>query len=277
MFIVVVASLLMAAVSLGGGCVLLFADKKMGKSESVVSNFVTAFAAGALLATAFVDIIPEAMDKGAVQPRMGAILVLCGLVFFFLLEGVFHGFHSHSHGQECSNCEHINSDKCGECEHEGKEHHHSRTLHNVMLAVGGALHNLLDGVAIGAAFLVSVNTGVLVTLVILAHEIPHELSNFAIMQNNGTRKRTIILVNLGTSLLALLSAVVIFALGKGEGIDFPVEPALLIVAGFFVYIATTDIIPTIHQEHNRKHAVAKMGLLVLGALVVGALIVLLER
>jgi zinc and cadmium transporter len=264
---VIVAGLACGIISLIGGIVLIYSSKKIDK----VANYATAFAAGALLSTAFVGIIPEAIESEIVTPQYILLTVLGGLLFFFLLEGIFHRFHSHAHNH-CDNCQLVvqDADACVACEHDPsrQQHQHTSQRHkttNVLLNIGDGIHNFIDGIAIAAAFLINTQTGFLVTLSIIAHEIPQEFGDFAIMLNNGTRRRNIIYANLLTSLLSALSAIIFYAIGDSVEVDFGV--LLAVVAGFFIYIATTDIIPTIQQDKDRKSTYIKMGLLVLGVIV----------
>jgi zinc and cadmium transporter len=317
---VIGASVLCGVLSIILGSVLL-----LNKKGKIIANFATAFAAGALLASAFVDIIPEAIEEGLEQnfePQWVLLIALGGLLFFFLLEGIFHGFHNHSHQEECKNC---HEDSCKGCEHEkhnafhklfkGKKskdlkanevkaiastspnlikvnidehaghshagHNHAdenqrkKTLSTIMLNLGDSIHNFIDGIAIGSAFLIDLKTGLIVTLAILIHEIPQEIGDASIMFNNGVKRRNILLINLGTALISAVSAVAVYLIGHEFGVNF--TPYLGVVAGFFIYIATTDIIPTIHNEKNKKKAAIKMGLLLLGVAIVTVVVILVHQ
>ncbi|MDR0887143.1 MAG: ZIP family metal transporter [Candidatus Nomurabacteria bacterium] len=243
---VIIWSLVGSVLSLVGG-ILLLASKKSGK----FAVYATAFAAGALLATAFLDLLPEAVETG--DARLILSFTMVGLVFFFLLEGGLNWFHSHSHN------------------HAEIEKSHAPMV--PMVIFGDTIHNFIDGVAIAAAFLVSPTSGIIVAIAVAAHEIPQEIGDFGIMLHSGMRKSRVILINLLSALVATVSAVIFYSIGDA----LEISPLLGIVAGFFIYTAATDIIPTIHQEKNRKKAARKSLFLILGIVAVGLMIGVLGR
>lgn len=131
------------------------------------------------------------------------------------------------------------------------------------------MHNALDGVAIAAAFLVSVPTGIVTTLAVAAHEIPQEIGDFGLLLARGMSRKKVLMVNVFSALATTLAAVLTYAIGSNEKI--PIGALLGISAGFLLYIATSDIIPTVHQHTKKKHRPFDIQalLLVLGAVVVG--------
>jgi zinc and cadmium transporter len=133
-------------------------------------------------------------------------------------------------------------------------HHHdgdSDDKHkNVLLIViGDTLHNALDGVAIAVSFLVSVPTGIVTTLAVAAHEIPQEIGDFGLLLARGMSRKKVLLVNVASALATLLMAVLTFVVGNSN--KLPVGFLLGLSAGFLLYIAASDIIPTIHQESSK--------------------------
>lgn len=237
---VIICSLAGGAVSLIGG-VLLLASKKAYK----ISDFATAFAAGALLAAAFLDLIPEALEDG--DAHLISAYILVGLIFFFITEGSVHWFHHHKHD----------------------DHNHEKSPTVVpMLVLSDTIHNFIDGIAIAAGFLVSFETGVVVTLAVAAHEIPQEIGDFALMLKHGIPRKHIIWTNLISALASTVGAVSFYLLGTAA--DISLAPLLAVLAGFFIYIATTDIMPSLHRDSNHAHIALKSLLLVLGIVIVGA-------
>jgi zinc and cadmium transporter len=241
---VIFCSLIGGLFSLLGGIILAFTNK--GRS---FASYATAFAAGALLAAAFVDMLPEALKSGG-EPQEIMFYAMGGLVVFFLLEGVINWFHRHNQG----------GDK----------------IHPVvpMIVLGDTLHNFIDGVAIAAGFLISPVSGLIVTLAVAAHEIPQEIGDFAIMLDKGVKRWKALLINGLSALATTLSAVIFFILGESQ--DISLVPLIAVVAGFFIYIATTDIIPTIHSSKNRKEIWQKMIWLIVGLVAVSFIIVQLH-
>jgi zinc and cadmium transporter len=231
-------SLVGGVFSLFGG-ILLLGHKKTAQA---LAQYATPFAAGALLAATFFDLLPESLHElGADE---AAQWMLAGIVLFFLLEHFVHWFHHHH-------------------EHKGD------ITPAPLVIIGDSLHNLLDGIAIGAAFLIDTPTGVVAAIAVAAHEIPQEIGDFGLLLKFGYAKRKIVIINILTALMSTLGALATFWLGSEAGL--PVAALLAITAGLFVYIAASDLIPTIHEESRRKkvgHLAA--GLLLLGIFTVGA-------
>ncbi|NWT12330.1 S39AA protein, partial [Vireo altiloquus] len=110
-----------------------------------------------------------------------------------------------------------------------------------MVVLGDGIHNLTDGLAIGAAFSHSLSSGLSTALAVLCHELPHELGDLAVLLRAGTSPRSVLLLNLLSALLSCLGVVVGVALGQSET---PLAPWLLTVtAGIFLYVALADMLP----------------------------------
>ena len=231
-------SLIGGVFSLVGGLILLSRAKKSTK----IADYATPFAAGALLAAAFIDLIPEALHDG--EPESVLRFTLAGILGFFLLERFLRWFHHHRN-------------------EDGHDHGSNASL----IVIGDTIHNFIDGIAIAAGFLVSPSTGIVVTLAVAAHEIPHEIGDFGLLLKKGMDRKKIILVNIVSALATSVSAVLFFQLG--QSIEVPLDSILALVAGFFIYIALSDIIPTIHAQESKNFASIQTALLILGVLVVG--------
>lgn len=225
-----------------GGLILL-ASKKRAK----LAEYATAFAAGALLASALLDMFPEAVEQSG-NVSLTAGFVLIGIVIFFLMEVFLTWFHRHG--------EHNN--------HSGE----SKATDPVvpMVVVGDTVHNFIDGVAIAAGFLISPASGVVVTLAVAAHEIPQEVGDFGLLLHKGVKRSKVLLINIFSSLATVVAAVTFYLIGDTLSISF--APALGIVAGFFIYIAASDIIPSIHSDKKQNSKIKKALLVVVGILTV---------
>ena len=218
------ATSLLSLVSLVG---VFFAGLRAERLRTVVFVLV-AFAAGALLSAAFFHLLPEAYEH--VGYLGGSTAVLVGLSSFFVLEKFLHWRHCHD----------------GHC-----DGHPYTTLS----LLGGALHNLLDGLVIGGSFLVSPALGVSTTMVIIAHALPQELGDFGILVHGGYRRGRALLLNLLTSLPSLAGAALAYfgMVGRAHWIPYLMGFA----AGTFIYVGSSDLIPEIHKEQNlRKTALA---------------------
>lgn len=231
-------SLIGGIVSLIGG-VLLLAGKKRAYH---LAEYATPFAAGALLAAAFLDLLKEGAHNGAAE--LVLLWTLIGMLVFFLLESTLMWFHHHH-------------------EHQEKRVDPTASL----IIVGDTLHNIIDGIAIAAAFLISVPTGIVTTIAVAAHEIPQEIGDFGLLLKKGLARRTVLLVNIGSALATTLAALIFFR--AGEANETLLSCLIGITAGFFIYIAASDIIPSIHETKDKRSLNIKSSLLVLGVLVVG--------
>ncbi|XP_059727702.1 zinc transporter ZIP5 [Haemorhous mexicanus] len=110
-----------------------------------------------------------------------------------------------------------------------------------MVVLGDGVHNLTDGLAIGAAFSHSLSSGLSTALAVLCHELPHELGDLAVLLRAGTAPRSVLLLNLLSALLSCLGVVAGVALGHS---GTPLAPWLLTAtAGIFLYVALADMLP----------------------------------
>jgi zinc and cadmium transporter len=180
------------------------------------------------------------------------MLLYClgGFMFFFILERCATWFHHHH-------------------EH---EHNSQNAQQRRLIMFGDMTHNAIDGIAIGAAFLVSIPTGIITTLAVSAHEIPKELGTFALLLTKGWKDKTVILANLATALATILAALLVYTLAKDLH-EF-VAPLLAMTSGFFIYVAASDIIPDIHEQPQKIGTIQAL-MLVGGVVIVGWVITLL--
>lgn len=245
--IMIAAIIVGSAVSLLGGA-LLFTTKKRRKQAILLAM---PFGAGALLAAAFFDLLPEAFELG--DPRELLLWTLGGFLAFFILERYAEWFHHHHEHDELSG-----------------RHASQRKL----IVIGDLVHNAIDGAAIGAAFVVSPALGIVTTIAVSAHEIPKELGTFALLLSRGWKDRTVLLANVATAVATLIVAITVYSLGSAE--QLPIAPLLAVTAGFFLYIAASDVIPDIHEQ-KRKVGMIQAATLIVGIVLVGGLITALHN
>ena len=237
---ILIFTLLGSVVSLIGGILLLLKEKFTVK----ISHYLSAFAAGALLATAFFDLLPESFEH---MEELGMdinipLWALVGILFFFFLERFIHHHHAHGNTKE---------EKKGIIP---------------LIILGDTMHNFTDGVAIAATFLVSIPLGIVTSLAVAAHEIPQEIGDFGLMLNRGMKRSKVLLINLYSSLAALAGAMLTFIYKDSLGGFLPL--ILSITSGFFIYIALANLIPEIHSRENQKIAFWESVMLFMGVLVV---------
>lgn len=234
-----------SVVSLIGGAILLGWEKFAIR----IAPSLAAFAAGTLLATAFLDLLPEA---DAVRGETDIFLwTLVGFIIFFLLERSMHWFHHHF---------------------EEPEEDANPTIKLIML--GDGLHNFIDGVAMAAAFMIDIHLGIITALAVGAHEIPHEIGNFGVLLKHGLSRGKVLWYNVASAGAAFLGAVLTYYIGGGIQGILPIF--LSITAGSFIYIAASDLIPEIYHTHQKEFALKLIGLFILGVVVVGYFVALLD-
>jgi zinc and cadmium transporter len=131
-----------------------------------------------------------------------------------------------------------------------------------LIIFGDSVHNFIDGVIIGASFIVSVPFGIITTLLIIGHEIPQELGNFGVLVYGGFGKTKALLY----SFLAQLSCVVGGVLGFvfSQRINGVIPFILPFAAGGFIYIAASDLIPELHKEPKLKKSLVSFGFFIVG-------------
>lgn len=223
-------------VSLIGVVSLAFKDEYVKK---YIGLFIS-LAIGALLGDAFIHIIPESFEN-LVDPNITSLLIISGLMIFFLLEKLIHWHH---HGED-------------------KEEEHVHPVGKLVLFSDG-IHNLIDGIIIGVSFIVSIPLGFATTLAVILHEIPQEIGDFAVLLHAGYSKRKALLYNFISALFAVLGVLIVFILG--DVIENYILWFLPIAAGGFIYVALADLIPELHKHSGRTNLILQIGALTLGVL-----------
>lgn len=241
--------------SLAGGVVSLIGGALILSKKNVANKlayYATPFAAGALLAAVFLDLLRDGLEESSSDTVLMATLI--GMLIFFFAERFLRWFHHH---------------------HEDEDEAVSKPL----IIVGDTIHNAMDGVAIAAAFLHDPATGIVTTIAVAAHEIPQEIGDMGLLLAKGMSRGRVLLVNVVSALATTLFAVITFALGSAD--KLPLGFLLGISAGFLLYIAASDVIPSIHEHTSKSKKVKLIDwqplLLVLGVLVVGASINLAHK
>ena len=235
---------------LGGALSALAASAFLLAPENLrtrVLPHLVSFATGALLGAALLGLLPHAIDElGTEGTHRIGLTLLIGLLIFFVLEKMV--LWRHCHQDACEG--HVPSD------------HHRDAASATLILIGDALHNLLDGVLIAAAFMTDVHLGVVTALAVIAHEIPQEMSDFAILLHGGMSRANAFTLNLLTSVSSVAGGVVAyFALNPVQHL---VPYALTVAAASFLYIAVADLIPGLHRRVDAGSGVKQFAFIVLG-------------
>ena len=240
--------------ALGGVLSVLAAGAFLLLPESVRTRMLSpmvSFAIGALLGAAFLAILPHAFEVPGVDAHSVTLTVLCGILVFFLLEKMVIWRHCHT-----DDCEaHVpDMDKV-----------RNAATGNLIL-IGDGIHNMVDGVLIAAAFLTDVHLGVVTSIAVIAHEIPQELGDFAVLLHSGFSRGKALLYNMLTSLTTVIGGVVAFySLTLANRI---VPYVLAVAASSFIYIAVADLIPGLHKRPEFSATLQQIVLIALGVTVI---------
>jgi len=222
----------------GGVLSTLAAAGTLALHPGWISRLVS-FAVGALLGAVFLELLPHALETGNVERVL--ITVLAGLLAFFLLEKLVLWRHSHGHD--------AHDDARDETEHDhalhgAHGHDHGRT--GLMILIGNSVHNFCDGVVIAAAFLADAALGLATTLAIVAHAVPQQVGDFAVLTHSGFPRGKAFGYNVATGLATLAGGLAgYFALA---GMQQALPTVLAIAAASLLYVAVADLIPSLHRR-----------------------------
>ena len=231
------------------------------RSARILPHFVS-FATGALLGAALLGLLPEAMaGAGPSGAHDIGLVMVVGLGVFFVIEKLVLWWHAHSQDEEE-----------GAPRHAHAHHDHGRDrASGVLVLVGDSIHNALDGVLIAAAFLGGLSLGLVTTLAVAAHEIPHRVGDFAILVHAGLSRPRALLLNLATGVASVIGAIAAyFGLRQANRL---LPFALAFAAAGFLYIAVAGLIPGLHRRSDPRTSAAQVLLISLGI----AVIALAER
>ena len=200
---------------------------------------LVSLAAGTLFGDAFLHLIPEAYEHSEHSPFV-PILVLFGIIMFFIIEKFVHWHHCHD--LDCSS--------------------HTKHLAPMNL-IGDAIHNLIDGMLIAASYSVDIQLGIVTTIAVIFHEIPQEIGDFGVLIYSGMEIKRALFMNFLSALTAVLGALIILIIGH---FAYDLSHMLIpITAGGFIYIAGSDLIPELHNtNYDLRKSLYQFLMLMLG-------------
>lgn len=203
------------------------------------TQHLLSLAAGALLATAFMHLLPEAFESD-ISPQALFTTLLIGLVFFFLLDKaeLWHHGHEHHHGDD------LHSDH----DHHGHDHHHPSNGFSGSWAVlaGDSVHAFGDGILVAAAFMTDITLGAAASVAVLAHEIPHHMGDLAVLQGGFNQGRNALLKLCMAGGVTVLGGVLGHFLIEGHEAWLPFM--LVVASSSYVYVALADLIPQLQKR-----------------------------
>ncbi len=230
----ILLSIVLASIGaiIGASFVLVMKDKRR---NALIPSFVS-YATGTLLGSAFLGMIPKALHHASYLSVSAMILV--GIILFFLLEKLV--IWRHCHKEDCE----------------------THTRAGPLILIGDAFHNFVDGVVIATAFLSDIRLGIVTSIAVIAHEIPQEMGDFAILLQSGYTRQKALLYNFISAISSLPGAVIAYYYLKTEQVVVPF--VLAISAASFIYIALADLIPGLHRTIDFKKSVVQLSLILAG-------------
>ena len=232
-----------------------------GRAPGVMPQRLLSLAAGALLATAFMHLLPEAFESHGKAHDLFVVL-LVGLVLFFLLSKaeLWHHGHEHSHGDVHETHQH-------EHEHDHDDHHgHNHGKGGWAVLTGDSVHCFGDGILIASAFMADIRLGMIAALSVLAHEVPHHMGDIVVLRQSSTNRRVaLIKVSMAGAVTTLGGVAGYFLLGQ----LYDLLPYFLTIASSsFIYVALADLIPQLQKRLSAKETAAQVFWLLLGIVLV---------
>ncbi|EDZ64174.1 ZIP Zinc transporter [beta proteobacterium KB13] len=212
------------------------------------ADYFVSFAVGTLLGAAFLEIIPHAYELSRDLHQI-SLIVLVGILVFFILEKLL--VWRHCHGSHCEN-------------------HSPVVNHDVkkgsILIIGDCFHNFIDGILIASAFIVDINLGLITALAIIVHEIPQEISNFSILINSGYSLSRTLLMNVITGFAMIIGAILAYFVLND--LEFLIPMILSFAASSMIYVAISDLIPSLHKKVEIKQTFQQTFSIFLGVLII---------
>ena len=228
-----------------------------GKSSTVGPQHLLSLAAGALLATAFMHLLPEAFESQAGAQDLFATL-LVGVVFFFILEKAELWHHGHEHGEAQSDHGHAQG-------HDHAHHHHPAGGVRVggwAVLTGDSVHCFGDGVLIASAFVADMRLGLIAAVSVLAHEVPHHMGDLVVLLHSSANRRVALLkVSLAGAVTALGGLAGYFLL---EQLHDWLPYFLVVASSSFVYVALADLIPQLQKRLSARETAIQIAMLLIG-------------
>ncbi|MCR6474633.1 ZIP family metal transporter [Variovorax sp. ZS18.2.2] len=260
--IVIIAATLVAGIGSVWLAALLLRVGVRSGSGGVNPQHLLSLAAGALLATAFMHLLPEAFES-RIEPALLFAVLLFGLVFFFLLDKAELWHHGHEHGEAAD----VHEGHGHSHEHHGHAHSHTpKGGGSWAVLTGDSVHCFGDGILIASAFIADMRLGLVAAIAVLAHEVPHHIGDLVVLrQSSANQRAALIKVSLAGTMTMLGGIAGWWLVDQLHGW----LPYFLVLAGSsFVYVALADLIPQLQKRLPARQTAAQILWLVAGIVLV---------
>ena len=225
-------------------------------------------AAGALLATAFMHLLPEAFESG-IEPAALFAMLLGGLVLFFLLDKAELWHHGHEHHHHAHQDHHA---------HDHAHDHHPAQAHRGggwAVLTGDSVHCFGDGILIASAFMADLRLGAVAALAVLAHEVPHHIGDLVVLrQSSSDARAALVKVSLAGTVTALGGLAGWWLVDQLKGL---LPYFLVLASSSFIYVALADLIPQLQKRLGARQTGAQISWLLAGIALVTLVSMVVHR
>ena len=260
-------SIWIGTLAAGIGSVWIAAALSFGMLARYTQHMLS-MAAGALLATAFLHLLPEAFESQAGAHDL-FLTLLIGLVFFFLLDKAELWHHGHEHHHEAApgaphHHAHEHPQSHVHAQFHGRDHDHDPAhAHGHLpkpgswaVLTGDSVHCFGDGILIASAFVADLRLGVIAALAVLAHEVPHHMGDLVVLRGgSGDRRMALVKVSLAGAVTALGGTLGYFLVDRLH--DY-LPYFLAVASSSFIYVALADLIPQLQKRLSARETVAQI-------------------
>ena len=258
----------------GGALSVLAAAGTLALHSRWISPLVS-FAVGALLGAVFLELLPHALEHGATERVM--LTVLIGLLLFFLLEKLVLWRHSHLEAESLAEGASLIRVATKNATADAPPHSHGfdSGRSGLMILIGNSVHNFCDGIVIAATFIADFTLGTTTALAIVAHAIPQQVGDFAVLLHSGYTRRRAFAYNLATGAATLVGGLAGYAALASMQEVLPTVLAL--AAASLLYVAVADLIPSLHRHPSPRDTARQLALIGVGVAIIAIAHVVLER
>jgi zinc and cadmium transporter len=249
----------------GGALSVLAAAGTLALHSRWISPLVS-FAVGALLGAVFLELLPHALEHGSTQRVMMTVLI--GLLVFFLLEKLVLWRHSHLEAESLSEDAAAGPGQDAFAHAQPHSHGFDGGRSGLMIVIGNSVHNFCDGIVIAATFIADFTLGTTTALAIVAHAIPQQVGDFAVLLHSGYTRRRAFAYNLATGAATLAGGLAGYAALASMQEVLPTVLAL--AAASLLYVAVADLIPSLHRHPSPGDTARQLALIGVGIAIIAA-------